>query len=93
MSRTQKMNETIKFEVWKDEVCDKCDAGFQVGDKNCRSCGFDYSLLTYNEMTKCKNWELYKNVVCCYCVFNFENKEEICDDCGFNFSLLDSNPK
>lgn len=83
------MNRTLKFEVWKDEVCDKCDAGFQCGDEKCRFCGFDYSLLHVNGMKKCKNWELYKNAVCYSCVYQFENEDEMCDECGFVFSVLD----
>jgi len=82
------MNNAPKFEVWKDEVCDKCDAGFEYGDEKCRFCGFDYSLLNENGMKKCKNWELYKNAVCEYCVYQFEMGEEKCEDCEFDFSLL-----
>lgn len=82
------MNQLIKFEIWREEVCDKCDAGFQVGDEKCRFCGFDYSVLNENTMKKCKNWEQYKNDVCEYCVVCFEDGEEQCDDCEFDFSLL-----
>ena len=82
------MNSSPKFEIWKDEVCDKCDAGFQLGDEKCRCCGFDYSLLTDNGMKRCKNWELYKNAVCDLCVLYYEWEEEICRHCEFDYSVL-----
>ena len=82
------MEHTAKWEVWREEVCDKCDAGFERGDEKCRFCDFDYSLLNVNGMKKCKNWEQYKNDVCEYCVVCFEDGEEKCDDCEFDFSLL-----